>query len=83
MNRNCEHQCGKGLGWSDRVNVSEPLFEFPLDAELPKMLTGSNQKVRALGVTCITWVTRRHCSPGIQKVPKSLVKVLARNTAMS
>ena len=83
MNQNCEHQCGKGLGWSDRVNVSEPLFEFPLDAELPKMLTGSNQKVRALGVTCITWVTRRHRSLGIQKVPKSLVKVLAWNTAMS
>ena len=41
-------------------------FNIPLDAELPKMLTGSNQKVRAPGVTCITWVTRRHRSLGIQ-----------------
>lgn len=83
MNQNCKHQCGKGLGWSDMVNVSEPSFEFPLDQELPKMLIGSHQKVRALGVTCITWVIRRHGSFGIQKVPKSLVKVLTWNTAMS
>ena len=58
-------------------------FNIPLDSELPKMLIGSNQKVRALGATCITWVARRHSSLGIQKVPKSLVKVLVWNTAMS
>jgi len=34
-------------------------------------------------MTPITWVVRRHCSPGIQKAPKSLVKVSMCNTAMS
>ena len=59
MNRYYEHQCGEGLGWSDKANVSEPSTDVPLDAELPKMLIGSNQKVKALGVTFLTWVTRR------------------------
>ena len=43
MNRNCEHQCGKGLGWNDMVNVYEPSFEVPLEGNLQKMLTGSDQ----------------------------------------
>ena len=39
--------------------------------------------VRALSATSITWVARRYCSLGIQMVPKSLVKILMQNVAMS
>jgi len=83
MNLNCEHQCGWGPGWSDMVNVSEPLFEFSLDSELPKMLTGSNQNGKGSQCDFITWVIRRYCSLGIQKAPKSLAKVLMCNMSMS
>ena len=39
--------------------------------------------VRALGVTVITSVIRRQCSFVIQMIPKSCVKVLIQNVAMS
>ena len=61
------------------MNTSKSLFDVPLVYEQPKMLIGCNQKVGTLSVTSITWVARRYRRIGIQKAPKSLVKVFMQN----
>ena len=40
---------GRGLGWSDRMNISEEPQTFREMPDLPKVLTGSHQKVSNLG----------------------------------